>query len=171
MAWLDITDCGLSSVPAQEGVFELRSSGWKSTVAGRLLSTTGHVHDGGVDTVIYKNGEPICTSVQVYGGKPGFTAPGGGHGEHDDGHGGVEHISGSGLCSDFGTVEVGDELVIVANYNTTAHPLDMGHDGEPHDVMGISRVSYSFSLSLPLSLLNLIVSPKGLAVPLIVNSI
>lgn len=147
MAWLDITDCGLSSVPAQEGVFELRSKGWKSTVAGRLLSATGHVHDGGVDTVIYKNGEPVCTSVQVYGGKPGFTAPGGGHGGHDDGHddghGGTDHISGAGVCEDFGTVEVGDELVVAANYNTTAHPLDMGHDGEPHDIMGISRVSFS----------------------------
>ena len=156
MAWLDITDCGISSVPAQEGVFELRSTGWTSTVSGRLLEATGHVHDGGVDTVIYKNGEPICTSVQVYGHKPEFIA--GGHGDgHDDGHGeGVPHISGAGVCIDFGTVEVGDELVIVANYNTTAHPLDMGHDGEAHPVMGISRVSFSCPFIFNYSLMVLI---------------
>jgi hypothetical protein len=154
MAWLDITDCGISSVPAREGIYSLRSTGWTSTVTGRLLSATGHVHDGGIETIILKNGEPICTSVQIYGGKPGFTTPGG---EHDHGHGDgdgdgtVAHISGAGVCTDFGTVEVGDELVVVANYNTTAHPLDVGHDGEPHPVMGISRVSLSFFFFLSLS--------------------
>jgi hypothetical protein len=44
--WTDVTGCGTSEAPAQEGVYELRSPGWISTIGGVMLSTLGHVHDG-----------------------------------------------------------------------------------------------------------------------------
>ncbi|PGG95888.1 hypothetical protein AJ79_09825 [Helicocarpus griseus UAMH5409] len=149
MAWLDITDCGVSAVPAQQGQFELRSDGWKSTVNGRLLSASGHVHNGGVNTTIWLNGEPICTSRQVYGRTPEFIAPPhGGHGGDEGDDGGHEHgaegkpsISDAETCVDFGDVKVGDELVVSAYYDTDKYPLDEAHDGEGFEsIMGISRV-------------------------------
>ncbi|KAK2804805.1 hypothetical protein FQN51_001447 [Onygenales sp. PD_10] len=156
MAWLDITDCGLSAVPAQQGQFVLKSKGWKSTVSGRLLSASGHVHNGGVNTTIYLNGDPVCVSRQLYGRTPDFVAPGhgghegmkakrqDGHEGHDGGEDGMEgkpSISDAEMCVDFATVNEGDELVISAYYDTDLHPLDEAHDGSGfEDVMGISRV-------------------------------
>jgi hypothetical protein len=69
MAWLDITGCGAGDYPARSGVYEVKSRPWKSTVSGRLLSATGHEHDGGHETVIYKNGQVVCSSAQLYGRK------------------------------------------------------------------------------------------------------
>ncbi|KAI5856026.1 hypothetical protein BZA05DRAFT_434459 [Tricharina praecox] len=144
-AWLDVGNCGGSDVPAKEGVFELKSNGWRSTVAGRLLFASGHVHDGGHETAILLNGKEICVSRQLYGMKPGYTVPegglpgGSGHDDGGHGHEASKHISTSGICKDYGTVNVGDTLTVVARYNTTMHPLMPGHDGTPHPIMGISR--------------------------------
>jgi hypothetical protein len=46
MIWMDVTGCGHAEVPAQEGYYELKSMGWKSTIRGRLIHTLGHTHDG-----------------------------------------------------------------------------------------------------------------------------
>lgn len=74
MAWLDVTgNCGISYVKARNGKFDLQNSGWRSTVSGRLLSATGHVHDGGAVVKLYKNGQAICTSDQIYGRRVGYT--------------------------------------------------------------------------------------------------
>lgn len=74
MAWLDITGCGSSEVPAQGGEYTKTSPGWSSTVSGKLLSAVGHVHDGGMDTTVYVNGKPVCVSQQIYGRKPGYNS-------------------------------------------------------------------------------------------------
>jgi hypothetical protein len=69
MAWLDITNCGGSDYPAKIGVYEVKSKPWKATFSGKLLSATGHEHDGGHETIIYKNGQIVCSSAQLYGRK------------------------------------------------------------------------------------------------------
>ncbi|KAL1955726.1 hypothetical protein VTO42DRAFT_8124 [Malbranchea cinnamomea] len=150
MAWLDITGCGLSSYPAKEGQYEIRGPVWKSTVNGRLLSASGHVHNGGINTTIWKNGEPVCVSRQIYGRTPDFIAPphdhggGDGDGDHDHDHGngeGKPSISDAEMCVDFGEVKVGDELLVSAYYDTDKYPLDPSHDGDGFEpIMGISRV-------------------------------
>ena len=53
------------------------------------------------------------------------------------------HTSDAGSCANFGEVNVGDELMIQAYYNTSLHPLDMGmgaQAGQPMDIMGISQI-------------------------------
>lgn len=85
----------------------------------------------------YKNGQQICNSEQLYGMTSAYQeAEGSGHAGHGAAAGGatMQHISNSGLCADFGTVAVGDELVAVSAYNTTRYPLQI-HNGEAHPVM------------------------------------
>jgi len=136
LIWLDATGCGASDVPAQKGQYQLRTPPFKSTVAGRLAFGLGHTHDGGVNTTIFQNGKPICVSKMQYAGRPEFIEPAGGA-DHGDGHGahGMQHISASGLCLDFGDLAVGDELVGVSYYDADKYP-QMMHDGKMHPVMG-----------------------------------
>lgn len=46
--WLDANSCGTSEVPApqQNGSFVIESKPWKPNFEGRVLSSTGHLHDG-----------------------------------------------------------------------------------------------------------------------------
>lgn len=135
VAWLDVTgNCGISYAPAKDGQFDLKSSGWTSTVSGRLLFAYGHEHSGGASTTVIQNGEPVCTSVMQYG----MVGNGSMGGMSDM----PESLTGSTACKDFGSVKAGDRLVIDAKYDTDKHPLDQEMDGSgPMPVMGISRVS------------------------------
>jgi hypothetical protein len=102
--------------PAKNGVYEVKSQAWKSTVSRKLLCATGHEHDAGTEVVIYKNGSPLCTSKQIYGQNPAWV-------------GGMEgmkmaHICDTDSCVGFGAVKVGDTLHIGAKNNTSAYPLN-----------------------------------------------
>jgi hypothetical protein len=133
MAWLDITGCGTSEYPAKTGNYEVKSSGWKASYSGRLLSATGHTHDGGADVTIYKNNEPVCTSLQIYGRKPAWIGNMGGMKK--------AHISDTGSCVDFGNLSYGDTLSIGARYNTSDHALNKNMNGRGNAaIMGISQV-------------------------------
>lgn len=136
MAWLDITGCGLSSETAEKGVYEKKQMlPWISTIEGRLLYATGHVHDGGTKTTIYRTRlgktTEICESHAQYGGRAGYT-----------GLDGMEHIARVSYC-DFAaddSIKRGDILYVGASYNSSAHMM-MTAPGtsklEP--IMGISR--------------------------------
>jgi hypothetical protein len=76
MLWMDLTGCSDSYMPGREGYYEYRSPGWKSSIGGRLLSTNGHMHDGGVFTTLYINDKPVCVSTQLYGTKDEFKEKG-----------------------------------------------------------------------------------------------
>lgn len=97
------------------------SPGWKSTVNGRLLGASGHEHNGGVNTTIFKNGDPICVSRQAYGSTPEFISPEG-----------TASISDAEMCVDFGDVAVGDELVISAYYDGGMLLFPQRHRGALH---------------------------------------
>jgi len=138
MAWLDVTGCGVSDTPARVGNYELKSPGWRATYSGRLLSATGHTHDGGHEVTIYKNGQAVCKSLQIYGRKPAFIG-----GMDMPGMPGMKmtHISDTGSCVDFGDIKPGDSLVVGARYNTSAHPLNKNMNGRGNaPIMGISQV-------------------------------
>lgn len=136
MAWLDITGCGISSEAAEKGAYERKQmQPWISNIDGRLLYATGHVHDGGTKTTIYRtrNGKTteICESHAEYGGRAGYV-----------GADGMEHISRVSYC-DFAnddTLKKGDSLFVGATYNSTAHML-MESPGSKRlePIMGISR--------------------------------
>jgi hypothetical protein len=91
--WLDIAgSCSNSekSVPAEPKVFNYSlSPGWTAPFSGPVVTTLGHLHDGGVHQEVYKNDKLVCDSVANYGETSGFITHVGMYGhEHS---GGEEH--------------------------------------------------------------------------------
>ncbi|TID20910.1 hypothetical protein E2P81_ATG05541 [Venturia nashicola] len=154
--YLDVTgDCGIASVPPKDGSFTLTNSpGYLSPIGGKLLSATGHGHDG-VDSVKVKiGGKVVCESQQIYAKRPGYEAkpmpdmPGmtGGHSDMSmapkepiNSEASVKHISNTGICMDFGTFKAGDMFEVDAVYDTKKHGLNKMM-GQFVDLMGISLV-------------------------------
>lgn len=113
--WLDVDNCGDSeyAIPAGESS-QLWT--WTSTLTGRVVSTAGHVHDGGIKTVLSNESrkERLCSSVAGYGSDPAFA-------------GSIESMS---MCvwDRLGVVRRGEVLSLRAYYDSS-QPQD--------DVMGI----------------------------------
>lgn len=170
--WLDV-DGGCFQrgsevpVPANQSTFSLvMNPAWTASFSGEVLVITSHLHDGGEDVLVYKNGAAVCNAKARYGERPGYVSPG----DHSDHHGGGEggdhdhdhegggegghhghgrrnmlerrhedrvHISSISLCTGVGRFETGDKWSVTANYNLTKNaPTMIGSHSEP--VMGIS---------------------------------
>ena len=129
--WLDINQCGNSERPALDGKFTYDYS-LTSQWTGKLLGIAGHLHDGGVNVTISKNGRQACDSRAVYGGTPAYV-----EGSNSLHMPGMAHISKMTLCN--GTpanpvmaIVPGDKIDLAANYDMTQHHAD------GHPVMGIA---------------------------------
>lgn len=139
--WLDITGCGVGYTPAKTGVYQYTSPAWTSDVNGTLQYLGGHEHDGGTDVVLYKNGQQVCISKQLYGHR----RPGYGSMPKDLLMADMDpmdnmpdtHISDVGECVEFGTIKEGDKLQITANYDANLHP-QMERHKKLDPVMGIA---------------------------------
>jgi hypothetical protein len=114
--WLDQNNCSLTStyqVPAGPSNQVAR---WTSTITGTVVAAGGHVHDGGIKTILSNDttGQHICTSRAGYGTKPAYK-------------GSVESMS---VCigENLGSVRKGEDLAIDTYYDVP-EPRD--------DVMGI----------------------------------
>ena len=71
--WLDVNNCRTSEYQVPAGPSSTHWT-WPSTITGRVVSTGGHVHDGG-DRITVSNqttGQRICTSWAGYGTKPAY---------------------------------------------------------------------------------------------------
>lgn len=143
LIWLDIDGCGSGEVPAQEGHYELKSPVWRSTISGRLLTTTGHTHDGGDIVRTYINGQVVCKSQQLYGTRPGFVEKKGvanlsgagnshSHSSAPSSDTSMLHISDTETCLDFGHLKKDDIIQVGATYNTTAHALNLNEQSHSH---------------------------------------
>jgi len=137
--WLDVAQCGTSEATARTGSYDLVSAPWASNVAGPLLGVGGHLHDGGVNALIKKNGATICDSQMQYGTKPEFIEPGGmAHSDGDDhSMGGMQHISEVNICWNPTTVAMNDNLTVTGHYDDSLHQ-QMTHGGRLHQVMAIA---------------------------------
>ena len=116
--WMDQNNCRNSEYAVPAGPSS-RHWQWPSTITGRIVSTGGHVHDGGVRTVLTNSttGQHLCTSWAGYGSKPAYAG----------------HLESMHVCAwdSLGTVRAGEVLDLEAVYNAT----------EPaNDVMGIMVV-------------------------------
>jgi hypothetical protein len=141
--WLDAAQCGTSEVAAKTGRYTVTAPTYISNISGTLLGGGGHLHDGGTNAIIEKNGQKVCDSVAKYGTKPEYIEPGG----HEDpggghGHGGMQHISEHTLCPPGWSIAPGDRLVLKGLYDDAAHP-QMVHDGKLHSVMAIAILYFS----------------------------
>jgi hypothetical protein len=145
--WLDVAGCiSASAVPARPGQkYTLRSMPIVSQNVGKMLGVGGHLHDGGVNLLVKKNGGVICDSQATYGGKPEYI-----EGSTSLEMPGMAHLSEMSRCQ--GTreapvtnINLGDSFVIEANYDFTPTGPAQGHDHGgggaqpvPHPVMGIA---------------------------------
>jgi hypothetical protein len=129
--WLDINQCGNSEKPALEGKFTYEytlTSQW----TGKLLGIAGHLHDGGINVAISKNGQQVCDSRATYGGTPEYI-----EGPNSLHMPGMAHISKMALCrgttaNPVTSMVPGDTVHLAANYDMTQHHAD------GHPVMGIA---------------------------------
>jgi len=142
--WLDVTNCGISSVNPPRGKmnFKLNSKKWTVGYTGEMLGVGGHLHDGGSVLNIYKNQQVICSSKANYG-------RGGGHGhgrrmiEKRQGAGpestdGKEHIQQMSTCTMMGAVSPSDQIWIDAEYDFNKHKGFQSPSGAFTEVMGIA---------------------------------
>jgi hypothetical protein len=74
----------------------------------------GHLHDGGENVKIYRNGQEVCDTKAIYGGEKGTTQIGGAK---------WETIQGYEFCRKPIEIKKGDELVVEAKYDLIAHRL------------------------------------------------
>ncbi|KAF2433866.1 hypothetical protein EJ08DRAFT_42134 [Tothia fuscella] len=112
-------------------VFEERSIPCKSPGDGIILSTGGHMHDGGTSTEIYLCGQRICESIPHYGKSQPTSSHGGrrkkrqlnvGSSDEDNAH--IEHISKQDMCDfpDGIAIQKGDEMFLKVNCDFNKHP-------------------------------------------------
>lgn len=112
--WVDINNCRTSEYSVPAGPSSQHWS-WKSTITGRIVSAGGHVHTGGVRTVLTNatTGRHVCTSWAGYGKKPAY-------------QGTIESMS---YCSwdSLGVVRAGETLDLESVYDSAeAVPGAMG---------------------------------------------
>ncbi|KAF2670530.1 hypothetical protein BT63DRAFT_240512 [Microthyrium microscopicum] len=145
--WLDVTNCGISSVIPQKGKmqFTLNSRAWTSGFNGQLLGVGGHLHDGGMMVNVYQNDKVICKSTPKYA----KTAGGHSHGRRSETHSlarrdgpeaadGKDHIKEMTTCSMMGGLTKGDKIRIDAVYDFNAHEGGKSKAGAYTEVMGIA---------------------------------
>jgi hypothetical protein len=102
--WMDENNCGTSQYSAPAGQSN-QVARWTSNLTGRIIAAGGHVHDGGLRTVLANEttGEHLCASHAGYGTKPAYA-------------GSVESMT-TCIWDRLGTVRKGEVLAIDTHYN------------------------------------------------------
>lgn len=113
--WLDVDNCNDSEYTVPAGPSHVKWD-WTSSLTGRIVAAAGHVHNGGIKTVLTNEttSQQICTSVAGYGTKPAYM-------------GNIESMSGCSRDA-LGTVRAGEVLALHSYYNSPE---------TRNDVMGI----------------------------------
>lgn len=108
--WLDVDNCGDSEIDVPAGR-TTTTWDWTSNVTGRIVTTAGHVHDGGTSITLSNatTGAHVCRSVAGYGTKPEYM-----------GH--IESMSGC-TWDRIGAVRKGEVLRLSTVYDTP-EPLE-----------------------------------------------
>jgi stress up-regulated protein Nod 19 len=103
--WLDMNNCNTSEYAVPAGPSSSHWT-WTSNVTGRIISTAGHVHDGGVRTTLTNQttGQHLCTSWASWGKKTAY-------------QGSIESMSGC-TWDRVGTVQKGEVLDLESVYNS-----------------------------------------------------
>ncbi|KAK3671226.1 hypothetical protein LTR78_008861 [Recurvomyces mirabilis] len=124
--WLDVGGCGDSNVPAQANKkFHYKSPAVTADFDGDIAFVAGHLHDGGTEVNLLKNGLKACTSYATYG-------------KSNDAADGTSHITSMQHCVNVGKVQKGQRWSIKALYDTARHAPMKSNDGSLEPVMGIA---------------------------------
>jgi hypothetical protein len=131
--WLDIGGCHSEMpVPSKNNKFELVSPVWTSPINGRVVTVVSHLHDGGVNLRLQKDGQDVCVSEAEYGSV-----------SRSEGHHYAKeksHITRMFECYDVGNMSIGEEWTVKARYDLEKHEPMLNGYGEPEPVMGIAMV-------------------------------
>jgi hypothetical protein len=123
-------------------VFSEHSQLWHSDKSGTILQAGGHLHDGGLDVMLFKNHELFCDSVAKYAN--GAASHHHGKRQIDGGaeysNEQLQHIESVETCKFPGGVplEKGDVLHIQANYNFDQHKGMKNAEGKLDQIMGMA---------------------------------
>jgi hypothetical protein len=152
--WIQLGQCGQPDIDASTGksvfymgrplnskAFAETSHAWTAKKDGTLVFVSGHEHDGGTYTEIFKNDQLICNSTMQYGGtsayrqkvnpEMGMKMP-------------TEHISNVSRCFMMGDMKPGDTFKQTSHYNFELHPGMLNNKGELDEIMGISVMYVAF---------------------------
>jgi len=140
--------------------FVEHSQPWTSLQNGVILSTGGHMHDGGVNTMIFHNKDKICDSLPHYSfaKKTNSTSASGGHS-----HGKTRKRQMGGAALDGSNVDIahierqdpcifpsgipikkGDTAHLAVDYDFKKYPGMKNKKGELDEVMGIVGMLVAF---------------------------
>jgi len=128
--WLDIDgvcDENRAEVPppANLTTFSLgMEDHWTMDLSGEVVSFMNHLHDGGLNLQVIRNGKTACDSAARYGESTGFVDAK------------MTHISSMSECPDL-TVQRGEKWWVKANYDFVKHS-PMMEGSTPAPVMGIA---------------------------------
>jgi hypothetical protein len=105
---------------------------------GYLITSVGHLHDGGVDLMLKVNGKEVCQSRAAYGTAGPTPAKGMGHGhQRRDQSEEYKTISEMSYCYGPNKVSKGDKIELEARYDLEMHPPRVQHGGNMAEEMAI----------------------------------
>ncbi|KAF2668043.1 hypothetical protein BT63DRAFT_426879 [Microthyrium microscopicum] len=138
MSLLSVTGCTTPNFipPTGAARYNLTSPPTTIPMDGYILSSIGHLHDGGVGIQLELNGRLICDSKAIYGGAGSETI--GADGKK------WATISSMTECNDPVPVKAGDKVTTVAVYDTDLHPLrHAAHGHGDAESMGVFFVNFA----------------------------
>ena len=137
--WLDVGGCEDSSQPAHpDSTFIYTSPTLLGTQRGTITFVGGHLHDGGTNINLMKNGKVVCSAGATYEAY-----------KNVEGIGSTEHIVNIGTCPMPGKTKPGDSWLIKAYYDTSLHEPMTLMDGSLEPVMGIMLAYVANEAVLP----------------------
>ncbi|KAF1811034.1 hypothetical protein P152DRAFT_475087 [Eremomyces bilateralis CBS 781.70] len=139
--WLDAASCDdMGSeilAPLNTTKFTLEGAPWTASFAGSLITTVGHMHDGGVHLEVFRDGEQVCNSLTTYGGSEEYIPR-----KETIAAGAPDtvHVSSFGACHDFGKFEKGDNITLKAHYDFDKYPGGRNLKNNLSGLMGIAVI-------------------------------
>ncbi|KAK5107550.1 hypothetical protein LTR62_001038 [Meristemomyces frigidus] len=121
--WLDISGCGNSEMPAfADQKFHYSSPAVPAGFDGEVVFIAAHLHDGGTEVSVLRNGIRACTAYATYGSSGD----------------GAAHITTMQTCLNVGRVKKGQRWAVTAEYDTVMHKPMVTNEGALEPVMGIA---------------------------------
>jgi len=114
-ALISVGGCkGVNFTPKPNSQETLKSEAYNMPQDGYIINAYGHLHDGGVNTKLFVNGNMVCVSEATYGTQGAATEV---NGEK------WETISKMSTCPGPFPIKKGDVVTMTSDYDTQLHPL------------------------------------------------
>jgi hypothetical protein len=145
--WFDADQCGVSDVKpkSQNGAYTIAARPWRANFDGKIIALGSHLHDGGINAVVTRDGEVVCNSEAKYAETSAYVSQMKGRNRMTvtEQMGSMEHISSLSLCGtkdgvDIGDIKKGQTWVIKGNYDYSVHAGMKNGRGKQSDVMAIA---------------------------------